>query len=283
MSYLLFMDESGHDHKHAPYEVRGGIAIHASKPWDFVQNIQSAEEQCFGIPLSRTELEIKGSKLLEKRRFRWAAQQGRLNSVDRRTLCRSFLEKNRHKISPSRAEFTAFGQASIEFCTEIFRLLRASEASLFASVVDPVPQPRLIDRPDMLRKDHVFLFERYFYFLAEREETGLIVLDETDRDSDADFISRMERYFVRATPGQLRASRIVPVPLFVDSQLARPIQAADVCIYALNWGYRIPRMMNCQRDEVRDLCSGWLGQLQVRGNALDSAGNSFTWWSVVYL
>lgn len=33
MSYLLFLDESGHDHKVAPYEVTGGVAIHVSKLW----------------------------------------------------------------------------------------------------------------------------------------------------------------------------------------------------------------------------------------------------------
>jgi hypothetical protein len=27
MSYLFFMDESGHDHRNTPYEVRGGVAI----------------------------------------------------------------------------------------------------------------------------------------------------------------------------------------------------------------------------------------------------------------
>jgi hypothetical protein len=31
LSYLFFLDESGHDHKNCPYEVRGGIVLHASK------------------------------------------------------------------------------------------------------------------------------------------------------------------------------------------------------------------------------------------------------------
>ena len=31
MSYLLFLDESGHDHRTMPYEVRGGVALHASE------------------------------------------------------------------------------------------------------------------------------------------------------------------------------------------------------------------------------------------------------------
>jgi hypothetical protein len=40
VSFLLFMDESGHDHKRMPYEVRGGIAIHAGKLWPMVQQLQ---------------------------------------------------------------------------------------------------------------------------------------------------------------------------------------------------------------------------------------------------
>ena len=31
MAWLFFIDESGHDHKHMPYEVRGGFAIHVSE------------------------------------------------------------------------------------------------------------------------------------------------------------------------------------------------------------------------------------------------------------
>jgi len=40
MSWLLFLDESGHDHKTTPYEVRGGVAIHAGELWPFVRAVQ---------------------------------------------------------------------------------------------------------------------------------------------------------------------------------------------------------------------------------------------------
>ena len=43
MSYFLFMDESGHDHKIAPYEVRGGIAIDIEKLWHFIQEMREKE------------------------------------------------------------------------------------------------------------------------------------------------------------------------------------------------------------------------------------------------
>jgi len=39
MAQMFFMDESGHDHKTMPYEVRGGFSIHMSKLWPFVQDI----------------------------------------------------------------------------------------------------------------------------------------------------------------------------------------------------------------------------------------------------
>jgi len=48
LSYLLFMDESGHDHRQMPYEVRGGVALSVSRLWRFVEEIHQAEQECFG-------------------------------------------------------------------------------------------------------------------------------------------------------------------------------------------------------------------------------------------
>jgi hypothetical protein len=63
MSWLLFMDESGHDHKQMPYEVRGGVAIHASRLWPFIQSVQRMELDCFGAALTLYKKELKGSTL----------------------------------------------------------------------------------------------------------------------------------------------------------------------------------------------------------------------------
>ena len=75
MSWLLFMDESGHDHKNMPLEVRGGVAIHASRVWDFVLGFHSAERDCFGEELSVMGTELKGSKLLDLKRVQWSKQE----------------------------------------------------------------------------------------------------------------------------------------------------------------------------------------------------------------
>src|SRR5437667_7989577 len=132
MSYLLFIDESGHDHKVAPYEVTGGIALHVSKLWQFVQQMQRLELDTFGVNLAEYPTELKGSKLLSRHRFKWAQQGDRLPDDSRRKHCRSFFTKGLEKKSPTRDEFTAFGQASLEMARGIFELLRQLDAKLFA-------------------------------------------------------------------------------------------------------------------------------------------------------
>jgi hypothetical protein len=39
MSYLLFIDESGHDRKEAPYEVLAGLAVEDQKLWGLIQRV----------------------------------------------------------------------------------------------------------------------------------------------------------------------------------------------------------------------------------------------------
>jgi len=63
MAQMFFMDESGHDHKTMPYEVRGGFSIHMSKLWSLVQDIRALELHCFGQRL----IEFKGRNFLARR------------------------------------------------------------------------------------------------------------------------------------------------------------------------------------------------------------------------
>ncbi len=45
---LLFLDESGTDHRDIPYETVGGIAIREQDLWRFVQDLAAVQEFCFG-------------------------------------------------------------------------------------------------------------------------------------------------------------------------------------------------------------------------------------------
>ena len=285
MSYLFFLDESGHDHKNCPYEVRGGIVLNASRLWRFVQDFATLEESCFGIRLPKFKVEVKGSFLLDRKKFRWANQGELLDDEARRKHCIGFLNKGLQHTSPSEIEFRAFGQACIVMARSIFALLRTHEARIFASVVpSTVEKPTTLEAEDFLRKDLVFLLERYFNFIAPKNETGLLIFDETDASADRNFIRQIERYFTRTQRGRFRANSIVPVPLFVESGLTRAVQAADVCIYAINWGFRLPsRGMDADvRMEIADEFGPWIVSAQADGLSTD-VGGSHPWYSIVFV
>jgi hypothetical protein len=284
VAYLLFTDESGHDHQAAPYEVRGGIAIHAKKLWPFIQAMQALEHSAFGVFLHQYKAEIKGRNILGKNKFRWAAQDRALDDEARRKHAIGFLNKGTRHQAPTRIEFTAFGQASLMMARGIFDLLASHEAVLFACAIPAVPRPPTYEAQEYLRKDQVFLLERYFYFLEAKKEPGLLVMDEGEKAEDRNVVRRMERYFSRAETGRHRSAWIVPVPFFVSSDMTCAVQAADVCIYCINWGFRLPRfgMGAPVRQEISREFGPLLARLQFDGEGYRD-GQVFRTYGIVYV
>ena len=243
MTWLLFIDESGHDHRTTPYEVRGGGAIHVSSLWLFVQAMRRLELDCFGCQLHEYKKEIKGSTLLSKKRYKFAGQGELLPDGDRRKLCRSFLtkgDKTKNR-TPSRDEFTAYGQACLLMAQETVKLLQEHEAILLASAIpQSVAKPPAYQFDDYLRKDN---------------------------------------------EGQSRTEWIVPTPFFVSSDMTYAIQAADVCIYCVNWGFRLPqRGMDAERrNEIVKMFGADLANLQFRGTPRERDGHTFEPYGIVYV
>lgn len=269
MAWLLFLDESGHDHKNTPYEVRGGVALHVSQVWAFVQAMERAELAAFGTELHQFRTELKGAKLLQKERFRWAEQLPRMDDVERRRHCRSFLTKGLEGKAPTRPEFSAYGQACLDMATSVFELLRDYRALIFASAI-PAGTARPTTEPEeFLRKDQVFLLERYFALLEHKQEHGILVMDASEHGIDRRYVRRLEAYFQRTENGRYRSAWVVPTPLFVSSELTYPIQAADLAIYCINWGFRLPNrgMGAPTRPEIADNYGRWLASLQYRGES----------------
>ena len=105
----------------------------------------------------------------------------------------------------------------------------------------------------MLRKDYIYLFERYFYFLetlAPRER-GLVVFDELEKTQAHGLLQQMAAYFLGHEDGQYRSSRIVPEPFFVHSDLTTGVFLADLAAYILAWGWRLQRMPQPSRSELQ--------------------------------
>lgn len=284
MAWLFFIDESGHDHKTTPYEVRGEFAIHVSRLWPFMQDMQELEVDCFGCELHAHGAEIKGAKLLDRKRFKFAAQDAPFHDFTRKRLCISLLSKGRERAPPRRDELTAYGQACLRMAQGTFGLLQQHDAVVMASAI-----PRGVAKPSdyrvlrYLRKDVVFLLERFFYFLEGKQEHGVLVMDETEKHQDRRFVDRLERYFTKISVGRHRTAWIVPTPFFVSSDMTSAVQAADLCIYCINWGFRLPRGMTAdRRDEINRMFGNDLANLQFRGRG-HRDGRDFDTYGIVYV
>jgi hypothetical protein len=247
--------------------------------------MQRLELAAFGTPLSQFRKELKGCKLLDKDRFKWAAQGSRMSDEERRKHSRGFLTKGLEKRQPIEAEFTAYGQACMEMAIGIFELLRDHKAQLLASAIPcNVVKPDTFEAEEFLRKDHVFLLERYFFLLEQERQHGLLVMDEVDKTEDRRFVRRLEAYFRRSQTGRYRSTWIVPTPFFVSSDMTYPVQAADLAIYCVNWGFRLPtRGMNAEvRREIADDFGRWLAQLQFRGQGYRD-GSVYELYGIVFV
>ena len=229
--------------------------------------------------------EIKGATLLSRKRFRFAAQGPPMSDEERRKHCRGFLTKGLEKKTPFRDEFTAYGQACLEMAEGMFQLLQDNDARLLAAAIPcSINKPNTREAKEYLRKDHVFLFERFFYLLDEKEEHGVLVMDEVEKSEDRRFVHKMERYFTKTDVGRDRTKWIVPAPFFVSSDMTYAVQAADLCIYCVNWGFRLDSIgMNAsRRDEIADQFGPWLSRLQFRGQGRRD-GSTFPTYGIVYV
>lgn len=284
MSWMIFLDESGHDHKNMPYEVNGGIAIRASTLWSFVQSMQRLERDSFGCQLHQFRCEIKGSTLLDRKRYKFAQNLPTMDADSRRKHCRGFLTKGLEKKPPTKTEFAAYGQACLEMARGIFQLLQQNGAVLFATAIPPTKAPAGFTFDEYLRKDKVFLLERFFYFLEEKREHGLLVVDEVQKVADRKLIRQLEAYFTKTATGRYRTQWIVPTPFFVASDMIYPMQAADLAIYCVNLGFRLPAVgMNAAtRQEIAEEFGPWLNHLQFRGEGYHE-GRVFSTYGISFV
>ncbi len=250
MAYLLFMDESGSDHQESPYEVLAGFAVEDSSAWRLITAIRKTEEELFGRRLSAGTSELKGKELLKRKTFRLASQMESINAAECRDLAAALLNEGDNASREGRSanvtkrQLTAFGQAKLAFVSRVLELCAQHQARVFASIVDrEAPRPQGMG---FLRKDYSYLFEKFYYFLEEQSgpPQGLLIFDELEKSRSRILLDQIGRYFQHTAKGRIRASRILPEPFFVHSDLTSLVQIADLIAYLIVWGIRFSKRMN---------------------------------------
>jgi hypothetical protein len=286
---LFFIDESGHDHGEALYEVLAAVAVAERDLWNLIQAIRAAEIEFFGVHLAEVGVEFKGNKLLKNKTFRHAGQGPPIEPNRRRDLARDFLMKGwREKQGGAvedriKDEFTSYGQAALAFVRRVLDVCASHRVKTFAALVN-TRAPRATD-PEMLRRDYAFLFQRFYYYLEDRSPTemGLVVFDELEKAQSRVLIQQMERYFLETEKGYQRSSRIVPEPFFVHSDLTTAVQLADIVAYCFNWGIRLNNMTELIRHEIEPLANVAFNMRYVGSRFDEADGREWPTYGVFYL
>jgi hypothetical protein len=273
MAYFLFVDESGQDHRESPCEVLVGVAVEDRDLWNLVQSLQEAEVRHFGIRYSSGERELKARKLLKTKTYKQAALLPSFSPEERRGLAKSALEAGE---TADRRQLTALAQAKLAYASDVLELCARYRCKAFASIVDKdSPRPS----PNHLRKDYAYLFERFFYFLEDKETvpSGIIVFDELEKSQSHVLLDQMDRYFKSTAKGRQRSNQIIPEPFFVHSDLTTGIQLADLIAYIVSWGVRIGGMKQPIRSELIGLAEQVSGLRYTTTREIDGISNYRVW------
>ena len=246
MAWFLFIDESGHDRLASPYEVLAGVAIRDHVLRELIARLHDAELDSFGRRYSDGHRELKGSVLLKRKVFRHGALSAELDLADLPALARAALDDG---ASANARMLKALALAKLDYVATLFDTCVQFGCRAFASIVETDAKPTA---GKGLRKDYAYLFERFFYFLEDNaaDDQGIVVFDELEKSKSHLLIDQMHRYFEETAVGRHRASRIIPEPFFVHSDLTTGVQIADLLAYVISWGFRMSHMTKPAREEL---------------------------------
>lgn len=280
MAYFLFIDDSGHDRVHSPYQVLAGMAVKDTDVWDLVSRIRALEVQYFGRRLADFGREIKAKRFLSKGEFKYANQMDRLPDdvrtaeAERLLLCGS---------RPTRIAITAFSQTKLLFVLAVLDLCQELGCKAFAAIIDKdtsVPNNR-----DLLRRDYVYFFERFYYYLSDADplQMGVLVFDEFEKSRCHVLLSQIEAYFVKTGKGRQRCSQIIPDAFFVHSDLSVGVQLADLVAYIVSWGFRLPNYMQRPAREELEPYVERVCALRHLSHRAKENGSDFDSWSFTFV
>lgn len=149
----------------------------------------------------------------------------------------------------SKESLTALAEAKLDYVSQLFEIIKRFRTKVFTSIIN---NPKILPEEEhMLRKDYVYLFERFFYFLEDQSEhQGIIVFDELDKSASHLVLDQMDKYFKKTHKGRLRSNLVIPEPFFVHSDLTTGIQIVDFIAYILSWNFRSGKLTKESREEL---------------------------------
>lgn len=178
-----------------------------------------------------------------------ANQMTSIAPLDRKRWAKEALDSGE---TATKKQLTALAQAKLSYVRQILKLCVQYRFKIFASIIaDPC---KVVKEATMLRKDYIYLFERFYYFLedSQGEPRGIVVFDELDKSSSHILLTQMDKYFKHTAKGKARSSLVIPEPFFVHSDLTTGIQVVDFVAYLLSWNFRVGILNKPGRNELNN-------------------------------
>jgi hypothetical protein len=246
VAYFLYVATSGRDGGACPYAVLSGVAVEERDLWNLAQAVSDAQFRHFGRPLDVCEAVARPRNLLKRKTFRLAAQMRPLELDVRRELARGCLTSGD---GADRRTLTALAQAKLAYVGEVLELCARFRCRFVASIA---PCGAASPPPGALRKDYLYLFERFFYFLDDLKPSpvGVVVIRDQDGPLARQLGAQMDRYFKHTTRGRQRASQVVAEPLVARGELTTGSEIAALVAYVTAWGFRTRELTAPARREL---------------------------------
>ena len=215
---------------------------------------------------------------LKRKVFRHRELNAKLDPADVPTLAQAALDDGTRADAPM---LKALALAKLNYVDSVLDTCGRFDCRAFASIVETDAHPTA---GGGLRKDYAYLFERFFYFLEDNTagEQGVVVFDELEKSKSHLLIDQMHRYFAQTAVGRHRASRIIPEPFFVHSDLTTGVQIADLIAYVISWGFRMPRMTKPAREELSPFANQ-IARLRYRAVRERLGNPEFEIWSFAHI
>lgn len=245
MAQLMFVATSGRDGGACPYAVLAGVSVEDRDVSNLAQALGDAQFRHFGRALERGDGAIRARNLLKKKTFRLASQSRPLPLDERRELARACLDGT----TAGRRALTALAQAKLAFVGEALELAARFRCRLVASIY---PARAVVPDPGALRRDFLYLFERFFYLLDDLNPSpvGLVVCRDQDGGLGRRTSEQMARYFKHTARGRQRAGLVVAEPLVARGDLTAGNDLAAIVAYVTAWGFRTRDLPEPARREL---------------------------------
>ena len=208
--------------------------------WLWLVQVRELAKQHFGVDRLWSNQEMKGTKLLQKRRLQQAL--GPEIPIDqRRQLVQEFYRFSvDEKDKLRRHHFNAYAQSCRFFCRDMLQACQDHSATVLAAMIHPSATPQI---PTILRADYVSLFYQLYQCSgAKKDSRSIIIHDERDDSQCRELARQLYVYYV--SEGKEIAQRVVPEPLFVKSHLTLGVLVADIIAYILAGGFRYAEVLN---------------------------------------